>query len=177
MTKWAHRFSAAAVAAVTITTFFPATAMSAVRSPAASPAREAASQTRETASRFREAASPARWTAVNLKVTEKVRHSLADAYWAQYYGPNLRKHHPGTSRRKVDGPKKVYYGKVRSAGKDVYWAVGSIGVKGDPISYQDGPHVWRRSAHGAWSYRGDTGGCLDKAPRALLKLWHLRSYC
>ncbi|MGV9533080.1 hypothetical protein ACWDUI_07340 [Streptosporangium sandarakinum] len=170
MTKWAHRFSAAAVAAVTITTFFPATAMSAVRSPAASPAREAASQARETDSR-------SRGTAVNLKVTEKVRHSLADAYWAQYYGPNLRKHHPGTSRRKVDGPKKVYYGKVRSAGKDVYWAVGSIGVKGDPISYQDGPHVWRRSAHGAWSYRGDTGGCLDKAPKALLKLWHLRSYC
>ncbi|GAB2470857.1 hypothetical protein GCM10027187_43660 [Streptosporangium sandarakinum] len=166
MTKWAHRFSAATVAAVTVTTIFPATAMSAVRSSPVS----AVSQARETASQ-------ARGTAVNLKVTEKVRRALADAYWTQYYGPYLRKHHPGTGRKKVDGPKKVYYGKVRSAGKDVYWAVGSIGVKGDPISYQDGPHVWRRSAHGAWSYRGDTGGCLDKAPKALLKIWHLRSYC
>ncbi|MFF0307033.1 hypothetical protein ACFYSC_06380 [Streptosporangium sp. NPDC004379] len=162
MTKTAHRFAVAAVAAVTVTTLSPGTAMSAVRSSTAPQSQETVAQ----ASRPRE-------TAVNLKVTEKVRHALADAYWKQY----VRPYRPGTGRAKVDGPKHVYYGKVRSGGKDVYWAVGSIGVKGDPISYQDGPHVWRRSAHGAWSYRGDTGGCLDKAPKALLKLWHVRSYC
>jgi hypothetical protein len=75
----------------------------------------------------------------------------------------------------VDGPKNVYYGKIKgaTAGKDVYWAVGFIGIKGDPVSYQDGPHVWRKRGHGAWSYRGDTGGCLLNVPRALLKVWYL----
>ncbi|GII80501.1 hypothetical protein Sru01_54830 [Sphaerisporangium rufum] len=159
MTTWARRVPAAAVAAVTMTAFFtatfPETAMGAVRS---------------------SAASQAPGTAVNLKVTDKVRHALADAFWNQYYG-KPGGHRPVTSRKKVDGPKKVYYGKVRSGGKTVYWAVGSIGVRGDLVSYQDGPHVWRRSAHGAWSYRGDTGGCLEKAPKSLLKLWRLRSYC
>ncbi|WP_204012093.1 hypothetical protein [Sphaerimonospora thailandensis] len=109
--------------------------------------------------------------AVNLKLTEKTRHKLADAFWNQYYG----KYQPRPSRSKVDGPKNVYYGKIKGAtrAKDVYWAVGNIGIKGDPVSYQDGPHVWRKRGHGAWSYRGDTGGCLNKAPKALLKIWHL----
>ncbi|MEU9831664.1 hypothetical protein AB0D67_08975 [Streptosporangium sp. NPDC048047] len=170
MTKTAHRFAVAAVAAITVTTLSPGTAMGAVRSSTASQSQEAISQSREAASH---AARP-RETAVNLKVTAKVRHALADAYWKGYYNSP---YHPKADRKNVDGPKHVYYGKVKSGGRDVYWAVGSIGVKGDPISYQDGPHVWRRSAHGAWSYRGDTGGCLDKAPKALLKIWRLRSYC
>lgn len=109
--------------------------------------------------------------AVNLKLTEKIRHKLADAFWNQDYG----KYHPDASRNKVDGPKGVYYGKIKgaTAAKDIYWAVGSIGIKGDPISYQDGPHVWRKRYHGAWAYLGDTGGCLAKVPKTLLKIWHL----
>ncbi|MFC7384402.1 hypothetical protein [Sphaerisporangium rhizosphaerae] len=149
MIKWAGKVSVAAATAVTVTVLFPATAGAAPSSPA----------------------SQAAGKAVNLKITERIRHQLADAYWKQYYKAN----HPRAVRTKVDGPKRVYYGKIKgaTAGKDVYWAVGSIGVKGDPISYQDGPHVWRKRGHGAWSYRGDSGGCPFKVPKALLKIWHL----
>jgi hypothetical protein len=152
MTRWASRLSVAATVAITVTAFFSTAAMSAVPS---------------------SLTSQARGTAVNLRLTEKTRHALADAFWNQYYG----KYHPRVGRNKVDGPKNVHYGKIKgaSAGKDAYWAVGSIGIEGDPISYQDGPHVWRKRGHGAWSYRGDTGGCLAKVPRALLKIWHLPS--
>lgn len=150
MTRWASRLSVAATVASTVTVLFPTAAMSAVPY---------------------SLTSQARGTAVNLRLTEKIRHTLADAFWNQSYG----KYHPGVGRNKVDGPKKVYYGKIKGAGQDVYWAVGSISVKGDPISHQDGPHVWRKRGHGAWSYRGDTGGCLAKVPSALLKIWHLPS--
>ncbi|GGL13991.1 hypothetical protein Sme01_70800 [Sphaerisporangium melleum] len=149
MTRWVGRSSVAVVAAAVGIAVFPATAG------AVSPS----------------ATAQAGGKAVNLKITETIRGKLADAYWNQYYKP----YHPRASRTKVDGPKRVYYGKIKgaTAGKDVYWAVGSIGIKGDPISYQDGPHVWRKRGSGAWAYRGDTGGCLAKVPKALLKIWHL----
>ncbi|NUR91810.1 MAG: hypothetical protein HOY71_47695 [Nonomuraea sp.] len=102
--------------------------------------------------------------AVVLKLSESVRHKLADAYW---------NHSKEFKRSKVDGPTHVYYGKLNG----VYWAVGSIGVKGKPISYQDGPHIWRRTAHGHWVYRSDTGGCLEAVPKAMLKAWHLPRGC
>ncbi|MFC4533374.1 hypothetical protein [Sphaerisporangium dianthi] len=106
--------------------------------------------------------------AVNLKLSGKTRAALAAAYRR-----SLRPSHHG----KVDGPTSVYYGKITGAtsAKDVYWAVGSIGIKGDPVSYQDGPHVWRKRGGGAWKYLGDTGGCLGKVPRAMLRVWHFRA--
>ncbi|MCW2879884.1 MAG: hypothetical protein JWQ95_3984 [Sphaerisporangium sp.] len=109
--------------------------------------------------------------AINLKLTEMIRHKLADAFWNQYYA----KVNSDATRDKVDGPKDVYYGKIKgtTAAKDVYWAVGFIGIKGNPVSYQDGPHVWRKRYHGAWAYLGDTGGCLAKVPKTLLRIWHL----
>ncbi|WP_248964134.1 hypothetical protein [Sphaerisporangium perillae] len=112
------------------------------------------------------AAHNAAGKAVNLKLTETIRRRLADAYWRKS---------GNVDRSKVDGPSSVYYGKIKGAtpAKDVYWALGQIGIKGDPISYQDGPHVWRKRGKGAWSYLGDTGGCPDRVPRAMLKIWHL----
>ncbi|MEU6408703.1 hypothetical protein [Microbispora sp. NPDC046933] len=148
MTRWTTCLSAAVTATITLTASLPAAAAV----PLPTTARQAHGK------------------AVNLRLTEKIRHKLADAFWKQYYG----KSRPGT-RAKVDGPKQVYYGKIRGATstKDVYWAVGFIGIKGDPVSYQDGPHVWRKRGHHGWEYRGDTGGCLAKVPKSLLKLWHL----
>jgi hypothetical protein len=108
-------------------------------------------------------AAPAK--AVALKLSEATRAKLADAYWRSLKSFN---------RNKVDGPKHVYYGKIVKAGaKDVYWAVGSIGVKGNPISYQDGPHVWRKKGSGPWAYLGDTGGDLSKVPSIMRKRWNL----
>jgi hypothetical protein len=103
--------------------------------------------------------------AVNLELSAKTRHKLADAYWLK---------HRSAARGKVDGPSRVYYGKITGATTtgNVYWALGNIGVKGDPISYQDGPHIWRKRGGGTWQYLGDTGGCPDRVPRALLKVWH-----
>ncbi|MFC7388369.1 hypothetical protein [Sphaerisporangium rhizosphaerae] len=104
--------------------------------------------------------------AVNLKLTERIRTKLADAYWRA---------DSARPRNRVDGPRQVYYGKITGTtrARDVYWAIGQIGIKGDPISYQDGPHVWRKRGGGAWKYLGDTGGCLDKVPRAMLRVWHV----
>ncbi|GAA3119107.1 hypothetical protein GCM10010466_07470 [Planomonospora alba] len=101
--------------------------------------------------------------AVNLRITGTIRTALADAYW------NRAADFP---RGKVDGPRKVYYGKITGAtrGKDVYWAIGSIGIKGNPVSYQDGPHVWRKRAGGPWKHLGDSGGC-PAVPKKLLRLW------
>ncbi|WP_214414264.1 hypothetical protein [Sphaerisporangium fuscum] len=106
--------------------------------------------------------------AVNLHLTAKTRAALADAYW---------NHSKDYSRGKVDGPKHVYYGKITGTtrAKDVYWAIGDIGVKGDPISYQDGPHVWRKLGNGGWRHMGDSGGC-PQVPKKLLRLWKQPQY-
>ncbi|MFI6316628.1 hypothetical protein ACIBG8_03875 [Nonomuraea sp. NPDC050556] len=98
----------------------------------------------------------------NLKVTPAVRKALGDAYW------NRSTHF---KRSQVDGPTHVYYGELNH----VYWALGQVGVKGDEISYQDGPHIWKRKAKGRWVHVGDTGGDLSAVPKALLKVWHLTS--
>ncbi|GLW21672.1 hypothetical protein DI270_008390 [Microbispora triticiradicis] len=150
MTRWTAALPAAATAAITLTAALPAVA--------ATPLPRATGQAHST-----------RGKAVNLRLTERTRHQLADAFYKQYYGQG----HPGT-RGRVDGPKHVYYGKIRgaSAAKDVYWAIGSVGVKGDPVSYQDGPHIWRKRGNHGWEYRGDTGGCVEGGvPKALLQLW------
>ncbi|MFI6599652.1 hypothetical protein ACIBHX_25660 [Nonomuraea sp. NPDC050536] len=102
--------------------------------------------------------------AVVLKATPTVRHQLADAFW---------NHSTDFKRSKVDGPTQVRYGRLGN----VYWAIGGIGIKGNPVSYQDGPHVWRKVGKGHWVYRGDTGGCLEKVPRAMLKAWKVERGC
>ncbi|MQY06773.1 hypothetical protein [Actinomadura macrotermitis] len=110
-------------------------------------------------------------TAVNLKFSESLRKTLGDRYYTGYY----HRHHPRTPRSRVVGPKGVYYGKIvgRSAASTVYYAVGDIRVKGDPISGQDGPHIWRKKGNGKWAYVGDTGGYVcPTVPRALLRVWH-----
>jgi hypothetical protein len=108
-------------------------------------------------------AAPAR--AVSLKLSAATRSKLADAYWRSS---------KSFKRSMVDGPKHVYYGKIIKAGaKNVYWAVGDIGVKGDPVSFQDGPHIWRKNGSGPWVHLGDTGGDLSRVPSILRKLWKL----
>ncbi|MGK5558288.1 hypothetical protein ACSNOI_42485 [Actinomadura kijaniata] len=108
--------------------------------------------------------------AVNLKVTPTVRRALGDTFFKTY-----KRHHPRAKRSHVVGPKGVYYGKVvgRSSATTVYYAVGEIRVKGDPISGQDGPHIWRKNGRGAWRYLGDSGGSVCHAvPRVMLRAWH-----
>lgn len=108
-------------------------------------------------------AAPAR--AVVLKLSAATRVKLADAYWRSS---------KSFKRSKVDGPKHVYYGKIIKPGaKDVYWALGDIGVKGNPISYQDGPHIWRKKGSGPWVHLGDTGGDLSAVPSIMRKRWNL----
>ncbi|MBB2913958.1 hypothetical protein FHS43_005267 [Streptosporangium becharense] len=119
------------------------------------------------------AVSAAPGQAVNLKLTAQVRKALADAYWRN---PSSTDPFP---RAKVDGPKDVHYGKITGStpARDVYWAIGDIGIKGDPVSYQGGPHIWRKVGNGTWKHVGDTGGCLSKVPAKLLKVWKQSSHC
>ncbi|GAA2896122.1 hypothetical protein GCM10010517_61050 [Streptosporangium fragile] len=102
--------------------------------------------------------------AVNLRLTAKVRAALVDTYVYERKGE--------ITRSKVDGPTDVYYGKITGTtrAKDVYWAVGSISTKGELITYQGGPHVWRKNGNGAWRYVGNSGGCPEVS-RKLLRLW------
>ena len=109
--------------------------------------------------------------AVSLKASKKLKKQLADRYYAAY-AHKL----PCAKRSKVVGPKRLYYGKVVTKGKPaVYWAVGDIRLSCDPISAQDGPHIWRKKgAEGRWVYRGDTGGSLcGGVPRNMLRAWGL----
>ncbi|MEV4300534.1 hypothetical protein [Microbispora rosea] len=164
MSIWTTRSAVTATVAITSAVSLPAVSLPAA---AARPASADVTAAHVTAAHV----TATRGKAVNLRLNEKTRRLLADAFWEQYYG----EHHPGT-RSRVDGPKTVYYGKIRGAtpAEDVFWAAGFIGVKGDPVSYQDGPHIWRKRGHHGWKYRGDTGGCVDEIPAALLKVWQLR---
>ncbi|MEO3787979.1 hypothetical protein ABGB12_32020 [Actinocorallia sp. B10E7] len=109
--------------------------------------------------------------AVGLKASPKVRKQLADRYYKSYA------YQLACARRsKVVGPKRLYYGKIITRGKPtVYWAVGDIRLSCNPVSAQDGPHVWRKQgARGRWVYKGDTGGYLcGKVPRKMLRAWGL----
>ncbi|WP_067483148.1 hypothetical protein [Actinomadura hibisca] len=107
--------------------------------------------------------------AVNLRVTPQVRRALGDTYFAA-----VRRDHPRETRDRVVGPEQVYYGKIvgTSAATTVYWAAGETGFSDDPVSRQDGPHVWRKKGAGAWTYLGDTGGWLcGVVPDRLLRVW------
>jgi hypothetical protein len=109
--------------------------------------------------------------AVVLKASKRLKKHLADRYYRSYA------HRLACAKRsKVVGPKDLRYGKVVTKGRaTVYWAVGDISLSCNPLSRQDGPHVWRkRGERGHWVYRGDTGGYLcDEVPRKMLKAWKL----
>ncbi|MFC9969786.1 hypothetical protein ACFVH6_02660 [Spirillospora sp. NPDC127200] len=107
--------------------------------------------------------------AVNLPITPRVRKALGDTYFAA-----VRRSYPRQTRSRVVGPNQVYYGKIVGTGEaaTVYWAAGETGFSDDPVSRQDGPHVWRKKGAGAWTYLGDTGGWLcGLVPAKLLKVW------
>jgi hypothetical protein len=111
-------------------------------------------------------------SAVNLSVTPELRAILGDLYFKESGsspGPNGPR-----SRSQVIGPKNVFYGKIAGASpaQDDFWALGDTGYQGDPVSQQDGPHVWHKRGDGAWDYIGDTGGGCGGAPKALVRLWN-----
>ncbi|GAA2897399.1 hypothetical protein GCM10010517_62460 [Streptosporangium fragile] len=107
--------------------------------------------------------------AVKLKPTEEIRTALGDAYWR--YLADLRR---APARNKIVGPEQVYYGKI-AGGKqfteDVYWAMGSIDIKGDRGNDGNGLHVWRKVGNGPWKYRGGDYTC-PTVPGKLLKAWN-----
>jgi hypothetical protein len=67
----------------------------------------------------------------------------------------------------------TYYGSV---GKWRY-ALATFSQPG--VGTTDQPELFSKAPGGRWRDRGDTGGCLTKGiiPPALIRLWHLRSYC
>lgn len=101
--------------------------------------------------------------AVKLPATRALRQSLADTYFER-----AALQYPTESRAKVAGPTNVFYGKVGNN----HYAIGNIGFSGNPVSHQDGPHVWHKVAGTDWEYQGDTGGEIcGKVPPRLVKVW------
>jgi len=78
-------------------------------------------------------------------------------------------------RAGVRGPLKgtTYYGSV---GK---WKYPLATFSHPGVGTTDQPELFSKAPGGAWRDRGDTGGCLTKGiiPRALIRVWHLSSYC
>lgn len=109
--------------------------------------------------------------AVNLQVSEELRATLGDLYFKRTGsspGPSGPR-----SRSQVIGPKSVFYGKVTGTIRsvDTFYALGDTGYTGDPVSQQDGPHVWRKEGTGPWQYIGDTGGSCGGVPEKLTRIW------
>ncbi|MES9537020.1 MULTISPECIES: hypothetical protein [unclassified Actinomadura] len=76
--------------------------------------------------------------------------------------------YPEESTDKVDGPKDAHLGKTGG----VYYALADISLTDQPMTSQDGPHVWRSSNGTDWEYLGDTGGNpCPKVPKSLIKVW------
>jgi hypothetical protein len=117
-------------------------------------------------------AKPKPGSAVNLHVSKALRKTLGDKYFAVQHP-----YRPKDKRSRVIGPKQVYYGEIVGAtkAKTVYYAIGETGFSNDPVSQQDGPHVWRKKGKGRWKYLSDSGGaiCEVGVPRKLVKVWHL----
>lgn len=70
-------------------------------------------------------------------------------------------------------PKSTYYG---SYGNRRY----ALATFSHPrVGTTDQPELFSKASGRPWRDHGDTGGCLTLGvlPRALLRLWHLRSYC
>ena len=102
----------------------------------------------------------------NLVATPGVKAALRAAHLAVL---------PPAQRAGVRGPLKgtTYYGSVGS------WRYALATFSHPGVGTTDQPELFSRAPGRGWRDRGDTGGCLGKGivPRALLKLWHLRSYC
>ncbi|WP_157430081.1 hypothetical protein [Actinomadura oligospora] len=107
--------------------------------------------------------------AVKLPVPGDLSGALQDTYFAVAGKGDAKR-----KRENVMLPKHVLFGKVTGANGGVqFYAVGDIGFKNDPVSQQDGPHVWKKDdSQNSWSYVGDTGGALcGKVPADLVKAW------
>jgi hypothetical protein len=112
------------------------------------------------------AANGATPIARNLVATAQVKAALRAAHLQTL---------PAADRAATRGPlpKSTYYG---SYGSRRY----ALATFSHPrVGTTDQPELFSKTPGRAWRDHGDTGGCLTKGilPRALLRLWHLRSYC
>ena len=104
--------------------------------------------------------------AKNLVATPKVKTALRATHLRTL---------PLSDRAATRGPlpRSTYYG---SYGSRRY----ALATFSDPrVGTTDQPELFSKAPGGAWRDRGDTGGCLTKGiiPRALIRVWHLSSYC
>jgi hypothetical protein len=104
--------------------------------------------------------------AKNLVATAKVKAALRAAHLRTV---------PLSSRAATRGPlpRSTYYG---SYGGRLY----ALATFSHPrVGTTDQPELFSKLPGHVWRDHGDTGGCLTQGviPPALLRLWHLRSYC
>ncbi|MEV5574930.1 hypothetical protein AB0L06_33250 [Spirillospora sp. NPDC052269] len=107
--------------------------------------------------------------ATRLAVPGDLSGALQDTYFE-----TAKKNNPKGTRENVITPTHLLFGKVTGTNGGVaFYAVGDIGFKNDPMSQQDGPHVWKKGdSQQSWAYLGDTGGAIcGKVPTALVKAW------
>jgi hypothetical protein len=102
----------------------------------------------------------------NLVVTAKVKAALRAAHLRTI---------PPADRAKTRGPLRgsTYYG---SYGSRLY----ALATFSHPrVGTTDQPELFSKAPGRPWRDHGDTGGCLTQGiiPPALIRLWHLRSYC
>ncbi|RFU42791.1 hypothetical protein DZF91_04555 [Actinomadura logoneensis] len=108
-------------------------------------------------------------SAVKLPVPDDLSGALQDTYFAAAH-----KSYPKGTRADVLTPTHVLFGKITGANGGVqFYAAGDIGFKNNPISQQDGPHVWKKDdSQQSWVYVSDTGGNLcGSVPKALVQAW------
>jgi hypothetical protein len=104
--------------------------------------------------------------AKNLVATAAVKGALRAAHLRTL---------PSMDRATTRGPlpRSTYYG---SYGGRRY----ALATFSHPrVGTTDQPELFSKAPGRPWRDHGDTGGCLAQGviPRALLRLWHLRSYC
>ncbi|GAA1570404.1 hypothetical protein GCM10009678_61460 [Actinomadura kijaniata] len=105
--------------------------------------------------------------AVKLPVTQEALLAMPDLYFEK-----VSSQYPNAKRNMVVGPKNTLFGRVTTANGVFTYAVADMSIRGNALSTQDGPHVWRRGADTDWEYVGDTGGNLcGQVPQALVKVW------
>jgi hypothetical protein len=98
-----------------------------------------------------------------LQITPSVLSGLRDAYFMK-----VVEYHPKEKQANIVGPTETHYGEIGG----VYYAIGAISFKDDPVSRQGGPHLWKSPNGSHRSYEGDTRGAVcSKPPKALGKAW------
>jgi hypothetical protein len=102
----------------------------------------------------------------NLVATPAVKAALRAAHLARV---------PRAQRAAIRGPLRgtTYYGSYGS------WRYALATFSHPRVGTTDQPELFSKAPGRAWRDRGDTGGCLSQGiiPRALLRVWHLRSNC